>query len=356
MATQLTGAGRLDTEAAVMRTLGTVGSQTLRNRLIPVFSLTTWPEAPRQSWLFTTSPQVAMSGLFGDLHRLRDPALTVPNSGDFNFLPDPPFPVTTGNPLPSAAPVSPMPPPELRSDLNDVGTTEGISYVAANMVGVGGVLPPETYHYPGMPRPPAWLQPSASFFVFSTPFNPLTQTPNGLVALHRMSMKCSQYRHHFYTTNPIERNAAVNAPGTCTSNPTLGVQGWYDDGIDGYVYDSNLAAPPGTVELRRGWLASIGNWVLMTAEEQALGKFPGVSHVSALGYVYPAVQYTANGAQFLDDDLDSLPDPFESLIGTSGKNADSDGDGRPDGEELPFAALPVSDPLIADGANPCVPR
>jgi subtilisin family serine protease len=69
MATQLTGAGRLDAKAAVMRTLGTVGGQTLRNRLIPVFSLTTWPEALRQSWLFTTSPQVAMSAMFGDLHR-----------------------------------------------------------------------------------------------------------------------------------------------------------------------------------------------------------------------------------------------------------------------------------------------
>lgn len=78
--------------------------------------------------------------------------------------------------------------------------------------------------------------------------------------------------------------------------------------------------------------------------------------VAPLGYVYPAVQYTANGAQFLDDDLNTLPNAFESLIGTSGKHADSDGDGRPDGEELPFAALPVSDPLIADGANPCIPR
>lgn len=47
---------------------------------------------------------------------------------------------------------------------------------------------------------------------------------------------------------------------------------------------------------------------------------------------------------------------FESLIGTSSKDADSDADGRPDDEELPFAALPVSDPLIADGANPCIPR
>jgi hypothetical protein len=54
--------------------------------------------------------------------------------------------------------------------------------------------------------------------------------------------------------------------------------------------------------------------------------------------------------------IDTRPDSFESLIGTSGKNADSDGDGRPDGEELPFAALPVSDPLVADGPSPCIPR
>ena len=113
--------------------------------------------------------------------------------------------------------------------------------------------------------------------------------------------------------------------------------------------------PAGTVELRRGWLASIGNWVLMTAEEQALGKFPGVVPDALLGYVYPAVKYTANGPQFLDDDLDSLPNAFETLIGLSAKNADSDGDGRPDGQELPFAAPGVSDPAINDTVTPCVP-
>jgi subtilisin family serine protease len=356
MATQLTGAGRLDAKAAVMRTLGTVGGQTLRNRLIPMLSLATWPEAPRQSWLFTSSPQVAMNGVTGDLHRLQDPALTAPNLDD-NFPPEPSFPqFTTGNPLPSAAPASPPPPPEQSSPLNDVGATQGIAYVSAIVAGVGAVLPSTTYAFPGNWPKAEILNASASFFVFSVPFNPLTQAPNGLVALHRMSMKCSQFRHHFYTTDESERNAAINAQGTCTSVPPPGVQGWYDEGIDGYIYDPNLPAPPGTVELRRGWLASIGNWVLMTAEEHVLGKFPGVSNVIPLGYVYPAVKYTANGAQFLDDDLDTLPDAFELLIGTNVKNADSDGDGRPDGEEFPFAALPVSDPLVADGANPCVPR
>lgn len=342
--TELTGSGRLNAEAAVRRTLGTVAGQTLRNRLIPMFSLTTWPEAPRQSWLFTTSPQVAVSGLFGDLHRLTDPALPVPNT-DTNLPASGPYPATTGNPLPSGS----------ASPLNDVGTTEGISYVSAHEAGIGGVIPRETYYYPSMPRPVSWLQPSASFFVFSTPFNPLTQTPNGLLPLHRMSTKCSQYRHHYYTTSAIERTQAIAGPAACSSSSSLALQGWYDEGIDGYVYDPNLSAPPGTVELRRGWLASIGNWVLMTAEEQALGKFPGVSLVSTLGYVYPAVKYTATGPQFLDDDLDTLPDAFESLFGLNGKIADSDGDGRPDGAELPFAAPGVSDPAVSDTVTPCVP-
>jgi hypothetical protein len=342
--TELTGSGRLNAEAAVRRTLGTVGGQTLRNRLIPMFSLVTDYGAPRPSWLFTTSPQVAMSGITGDLHRLTDPALPLPNT-DVNTPANGPYPATTGNPLPHGA----------NSPQNDVGTIEGIGYVSAIVAGVGAVLPSTTYAFPGNWPKAEFLNASASFFVFSTPFDPVRNVANGMVPLHRMSMKCSQYRHHYYTTSAIERTQAIAGPAACSSSSSLLVQGWYDEGIDGYVYDPNLAQPAGTVELRRGWLAAIGNWVLMTAEEQALGKFPGVSLVSTLGYVYPAVKYTATGPQFLDDDLDTLPDAFETLIGLSAKNADSDGDGRPDGEELPFAAPGLSDPAINDTVVPCVP-
>lgn len=344
--TQLTGAGRLNAEAVVRRTLGTVGGQTLRNRLIPMFSLTTWPEEPRQSWLFTTSPQVALAAMTGDLHRLTDPALPLPND-DQNLSPDPPYPATTGNPLPHGA----------DSPQNDVGTAEGITYVSATVNAVGARLDGAWYAFPTELSGKAYHTPSASFLVFSTPFNPLTQQPNGLVPLHRMSMKCSQYRHHFYTTDPVERENAKNGPPACTSSSAFGTQGWYDDGIDGYVYHPNLAQPPGTIELRRGWLPSIGNWVLLTPQEEALRRFPGLTNVTRIGYVYPAVDYIlqGGGAVLLDIDADGLPDPFEVLIGLNPNNSDSDGDGRPDGIELPFAAPGVSDPLVQDTVTPCVP-
>jgi hypothetical protein len=51
-----------------------------------------------------------------------------------------------------------------------------------------------------------------------------------------------------------------------------------------------------------------------------------------------------------------LPYDLATLIGLNHKNADSDGDGRPDDTELPFAAPGVSDPAVSDTVlNPCVP-
>jgi subtilisin family serine protease len=354
--TQLTGSGILNAEAAVRRTLGIVGGQTLRNRLIPMFSLTTWPEEPRQSWLFTTSPQVALSAMFGDLHRLTDPALLQANNDperDWDDLTalggdNGPLPVTAGNPLPYGAIVSPQ---------NDVGTTEAITYVSATIMGVGARLDGAWYSFPTDLSGKAFHKPSASFLVFSTPYNLITQQPNGLLPLHRMSMKCSQFRHHYYTTSASERAQALAGPAACSSSSSFSVQGWYDDGIDGYVYDPNLPAPPGTVALRRGWLPSIGSWVLMTPQEEAQQKFPGVTQVTTIGHVYPAVDYVlqGGGALLLDADADGLPDAFETLIGLDPHNADSDGDGRPDGQELPFAAPGVSDPAISDTIVPCVP-
>jgi subtilisin family serine protease len=344
--TELTGSGRLNAEAAVRRTLGTVGGQTLRNRLIPMFSLVTGDGAPRPSWLFTTSPQVAMSGITGDLHRLTDPALPLPNTDD-NTPANGPYPATTGNPLPHGA----------NSPQNDVGTTEGIGYVSAIVAGVGTVLPSGMYSFPGNWPKAAFLNASASFFVFSTPFNPLTQTPNGLVALHRMSMKCSQYRHHYYTTSATERAQAIAGPQACSNSSSLAVQGWFDEGIDGYVFSPSLPQPAGTIELRRGWLPSIDNWVLMTPQEQAMQKFPGVTQVTTIGYVYPAVDYVlqGGGALLLDADYDNLPDAFETLVGLNPNKADTDGDGRNDGQELPFAHPGISDPAVNDTVTPCLP-
>jgi hypothetical protein len=115
--------------------------------------------------------------------------------------------------------------------------------------------------------------------------------------------------------------------------------------------------PVGTVELRRDWLPSIGNWVLMTPQEQAMQKFPGVTQITTIGYVYPAVDYVlqGGGALLLDADGDGLPDAFETLVGINPNKADTDGDGRNDGQELPFAHPGISDPAVNDTVTPCVP-
>jgi hypothetical protein len=54
--------------------------------------------------------------------------------------------------------------------------------------------------------------------------------------------------------------------------------------------------------------------------------------------------------------VNPAPTDFASRFGPKAKNAESDGDGRPDGTELPFAAPGVSDPAVNDTVlNPCVP-
>lgn len=340
---ELTGNGRLNAEAAVRRTLGTVGGQTLRNRLIPMFSMGTSPDQSPRGWLYTTSPQVAMSGMTGELHRLTDPSI-FGNSDALEYDSDGlgPFPLVQVNPLPTAP-------------ANDVGTSGAVWYSAGFVEGIGDQIPANLYNFPGNWIHVGDLGPSASFFVFSTPYNLLTATANGLVPLHRMSAKCNQFRKHFYTTSQTERTSAQAGPDSCVYSSSLSAQGFNDEGIEGYVFAPTAAQPPGTLALYRGWLAATESFVLITADELSLPAYSGAQFLTHLGWVYPAVKYSPLGTTFIDSDGDGLPDAFENLIGLDSGNADTDGDGRADGAELPFAAPGVSDPLIPDTVVACVP-
>lgn len=340
--TQLTGSGRLNAEAAVRRVMGTVGGQTLRNRLIPMFSLGTYSGQTARGWLYTTSPQVAMSGMTGDLHRLVDSA----NSGNTEVNEDPdgpgPLPFYTGNPLPLSL-------------ANDVGAAGAVWYSAGFVEGVGAQIPANSYTLPGN-----WIHlgdwaPAASFFVLSTPYNTLTATADGLAPLYRMSAKCNQYRKHFYTTSTSERASALAGPANCAYSSSLAFQGFDDEGIEGFVYPATQPQPSGTIALYRHWLPSTQSWVLVTEHETGLAAYAGATLSTQLGWVYPAVEYKPTGTTFLDTDNDGLPDAFEALVGLSKTNSDTDGDGRGDGVELPFAGPGASDPLVSDLVTPCVP-
>lgn len=74
------------------------------------------------------------------------------------------------------------------------------------------------------------------------------------------------------------------------------------------------------------------------------------------GWVYPMVKYKPGFATtIMGSDGDGLPDSFERAAGLSTTSVDSDNDRHDDAAELPLAALPTGDPLLANGIVTCVP-
>lgn len=338
------GAGTLHADAAVRRALGMVGAAQARNRLIPVFSLTsadiklTIAGAGPRAWLHTSSPQVAMAAIEGRLYQADDPALTTSVSSiDSNGTQD------LALPLP-------------QSPANDFGVSSFVVYTRSAQVGVGAYLPDAVYRYPA----PYWStlpkRPTTSFFVFATPFNPISGQANNLKPLFRMSMKCNQIRKHYYAVDDVDRNAAAGGPASCASQEPLTSQGYYFDGIEGYIYPAGtpLAQRPGTVALYRKYSATDKAFALVLETEEALPAFAAAAGVSGytsgrtlLGFVYPTVTYASGAPSYLDADGDGLPDGFELALGTDPNKVDTDGDGASDLAEYPVSGVQPqgADPL-----------
>jgi hypothetical protein len=70
--------------------------------------------------------------------------------------------------------------------------------------------------------------------------------------------------------------------------------------------------------------------------------------LALIGYAYPASDPDSVKPDANDLDGDGLINGFEDVIGTDPGNADTDGDGQPDGDEYPLADVPVSDPDTID--------
>jgi hypothetical protein len=121
--------------------------------------------------------------------------------------------------------------------------------------------------------------------------------------------------------------------------------GYAYGGLQGYVYQrctpEPTCLPAGTQKLYLQCNTAIQDCAVFLEHERTSFEVSGYTAAllggdPVLGYAYPVV----------DTDLDSLPDGFEYVIGTSPTNSDSDGDGvaLSDAIEYPFAGLPVSDP------------
>ena len=68
-------AGQIDGTAAIQSTLGSIDSIQVTNRLIPMLTLKSesdvliGPDNIDEDWLYTSSPQIAMTAIFGQIHR-----------------------------------------------------------------------------------------------------------------------------------------------------------------------------------------------------------------------------------------------------------------------------------------------
>jgi Subtilase family len=325
------GAGIPNAEGALKRVMGTVNGAVLYNRLTPMFELATdttaiiesgtkkagQPIDNSESWLYTSSPQVAMAGISGDLYFADD-----------------------------------------RSGTRDFGTYHQQIYKAAYTPasGTNHVVPDSQYRHRlwGAGAGTAQL-PWAPFYVFSTENAPAGTT---LVPLYRMAQKCFTIRKHYYTVSDSDRNNLMGLASTpyangCPSvNQLLPQIGYFYEGVEGYIFSPTSTQPAGTVALYRGRknAGTNSSWALFTSVDQSIRFSAFSDQVQLLGYVYPTVNWNGSQASLQDQDGDGLSDAFEITAGLNEQTANSDCDGSPDGAEFPLAGVSNSDPM---GSNAC---
>ncbi|MCP4545494.1 MAG: S8 family serine peptidase, partial [bacterium] len=289
------GYGLPDSVAAVKRALGMVNRETLPNRLTPLFSLYSHFG---ETHFYTTVPQMASAAM------------------NHNRVP--------------FAPVGPH-------------TVE------------------EYTLFPGAPClvSPCDPRPRASAYVFTTDTPPFPGAPQ-LLPLYRLS---------------YDPNYDPESPGRCGENEIqnpdrdftyttvpAGVElfkerfdangiGYRLDGVEGYIFERCQpepdCMPEGTVKLLRYYNSERNDFAIFPESEKDImvadgytGGQQGLSDV--LGYVFPNV----------DSDLDFLIDGFEDMVGTDPHLADSDCDGRTDGEELLFYDMADPDPATHGYGDP----
>jgi serine protease len=331
---------RLNMENAVKSTLASVRGIQQVNRLIPMFSMratqsqqfirdtkgngesASWEKddpfetSAIDSWLFTTSTQVATAGLTGDL-------------------------AYTGF-----------------QDINDdFGTDQRTQFKAGATYGTGGALPSYRFTQWGAASSSDQL-PTASFYLFSTETKPagLPATAQ-LIPLWRLSTRCFEIRKYSYSTNAAERNSFTSTGtdigdtvATCIPNST---RKFWEEGIEGYVLSEQA---PGTVPLYRvaKFTGATSTVALSTkspddnAAFSGLSDFAGPANNAILGYVYPTeVAVGSSPRTLLDSDGDGLENQFERVTGLNEQTANSDCDGSDDGVEFPIAGISPSDPMDA---------
>lgn len=271
--TDTLGYGLPRADVAVVRGLGTVAAETLKNRLTPVIGMKSL--TPAQIHFFTTAPQEAS-------------ALTLDASDPFDTF----GPEVPGYSLP--------------------GACSG-----------GGICPPNP--------------PKASFFTWTTgtpaaggqalvPLYRLRYDPRQAATCADRSLPPLSDRRFAYALSAAEidhfRNTTIDGFGT----------GYEVDGILGWLHpwcEPNLTCrPPGTIALYRFYKAATDDWALVVEADRSEYSEAGYGNAASIfpgvGFVYPNV----------DSDNDLLIDGWERVLGTNPQVNDTDCDGIGDGVEV----------------------
>ncbi|WP_395377025.1 S8 family serine peptidase [Marinicella sp. W31] len=184
-------------------------------------------------------------------------------------------------------------------------------------------------------QPIITLNTTSPFYVFTTPWNPQSQT-DSLIPLYRMVKQQVSPANCF---PGIDQGCTVTSRDTVMVTDTVELetfnqQGYALKGIEGYLFPcvTENCEPPSAIKVHRIYDSN--------ADNHYLSLFPPINGEPfvILGAVYGNV----------DGDQDGLSTGMEILLGTSDQNADTDGDGINDVDEYPPAGIPFSDPLISD--------
>lgn len=120
------------------------------------------------------------------------------------------------------------------------------------------------------------IRPIANMRIFTTPRD---AQGIALIPLFRMSYAdttvSGTLTRHYLAAGNTERNA-------------LSTSIWFLDGIEGYIYPSNIAQPPGTIRIVRGYDAANLRWTVYPESETAAWQARGyTSGTTFIGYAYP---------------------------------------------------------------------
>ncbi len=181
------------------------------------------------------------------------------------------------------------------------------------------------------------LVPLAPIYVFTTPWNPITQI-NDLNPLYRMTKEavsvagCIPGRDNPSTCFVTDRSTVMSTDEV--ELETFYSQGFELQGIEGYVI------PCSSEQCNTGSASRVYRVYDNATDSYFLTQIlPGQNET-----------YEIIGAAFLnfDNDGDGLTVGMEFLLGTSDNDVDSDDDDLSDSFEYPAAGVPFSDPLISD--------